>query len=118
MTATYLWTLAAIVVAAAAFAWLEHRYPYNDDQRLFREGFWIDLVLYCLVQSYVLGVVIGWLVAWIGDSTGLSRLHVVTGWSTAAQLAFFLITHDLYIYLFHRLQHASPALWRLHEAHH
>jgi sterol desaturase/sphingolipid hydroxylase (fatty acid hydroxylase superfamily) len=31
---------------------------------------------------------------------------------------FFLVTHDLYIYLFHRLQHRVPALWRIHEAHH
>ncbi|MDF2431524.1 MAG: hypothetical protein JWP44_1155, partial [Mucilaginibacter sp.] len=31
---------------------------------------------------------------------------------------FFVVTHDLYIYLFHRLQHASKILWRTHEAHH
>jgi sterol desaturase/sphingolipid hydroxylase (fatty acid hydroxylase superfamily) len=29
-----------------------------------------------------------------------------------------VLTHDLYIYLFHRLQHRSPLLWRIHEAHH
>jgi sterol desaturase/sphingolipid hydroxylase (fatty acid hydroxylase superfamily) len=34
------------------------------------------------------------------------------------QVLFFLITHDLYIYLFHRLQHRIPLLWRIHEAHH
>jgi sterol desaturase/sphingolipid hydroxylase (fatty acid hydroxylase superfamily) len=28
------------------------------------------------------------------------------------------VTHDLYIYLFHRWQHRSPFLWRFHEAHH
>jgi sterol desaturase/sphingolipid hydroxylase (fatty acid hydroxylase superfamily) len=31
---------------------------------------------------------------------------------------FFLITHDLYIYLFHRWQHKNKWLWRIHEAHH
>lgn len=31
---------------------------------------------------------------------------------------FFLFTHDLYIYLFHRWQHANQWLWRTHEAHH
>jgi sterol desaturase/sphingolipid hydroxylase (fatty acid hydroxylase superfamily) len=29
-----------------------------------------------------------------------------------------VLTHDLYIYLFHRWQHGNPYLWRLHEAHH
>ena len=29
-----------------------------------------------------------------------------------------MVTHDLYIYLFHRWQHSSPFLWRFHEAHH
>jgi sterol desaturase/sphingolipid hydroxylase (fatty acid hydroxylase superfamily) len=28
------------------------------------------------------------------------------------------VTHDFYIYCFHRLQHRVPVLWRLHEAHH
>ncbi|MGH8566021.1 MAG: sterol desaturase family protein [Gammaproteobacteria bacterium] len=32
--------------------------------------------------------------------------------------AFFVISHDLYIYWFHRLQHGNRWLWRLHEAHH
>jgi len=35
-----------------------------------------------------------------------------------SRFLFFLVTHDLYIYLFHRLQHASKILWRTHEAHH
>ena len=34
------------------------------------------------------------------------------------QVLFFLLTHDLYIYLFHRWQHANKWLWRTHEAHH
>jgi len=42
----------------------------------------------------------------------------LSDWPLAAQLGFFLVTHDLYIYLFHRLQHSSSLLWRIHEAHH
>lgn len=108
----------AIVVAAAAFVVLERRYPYNPEQGLFRTGFWTDFVMYCLVQSYVLGLVIGWLLAWIDGRTGWSHHGWLSGWPVWAQLAFFVVTHDLYIYLFHRLQHRSPLLWRLHEAHH
>jgi sterol desaturase/sphingolipid hydroxylase (fatty acid hydroxylase superfamily) len=47
-----------------------------------------------------------------------AHVRLVAGWPLLAQLAFFLVTHDLYIYLFHRLQHRLPLLWRLHEAHH
>jgi len=118
MTAVQAWTLGSIVFFAGAFAWLETRLPYNRGQGLFRDGFWNDLVLYCFVQSYVLGVIIAHVVSWLDASTGLSRLHVVSAWSVPAQLAFFIVTHDLYIYFFHRWQHRSPMLWRLHEAHH
>jgi sterol desaturase/sphingolipid hydroxylase (fatty acid hydroxylase superfamily) len=118
MTSTYAWTLAGIAAFGAAFAWLETRYPYNAGQGLFRAGFWNDLVLYCFVQSYVLGLVIARIVGAIDAHAGGSRLHLVSSWSTIAQLAFFVVTHDLYIYCFHRWQHRSPLLWRLHEAHH
>jgi sterol desaturase/sphingolipid hydroxylase (fatty acid hydroxylase superfamily) len=66
------------------------------------------------VQSYVLGLVIGALIRWMDAASGLSRLHLVGGWPLSAQVAFFLVTHDLYIYWFHRWQHRSPVLWRLH----
>jgi len=118
MHAVEVWTLAAVVGAGILFSILERRYPYNRGQHLIRAGFWNDLLLYGFVQSYVLGVVIGRLILWMDGRTGLSRLHLLSGWPVAAQIALFVVTHDLYIYLFHRLQHASPLLWRLHEAHH
>ncbi|HTS88401.1 MAG TPA: sterol desaturase family protein [Gemmatimonadales bacterium] len=118
MTAVEAGSAVAIVAAAATFSILERRYPYNPGQGLLRTGFWNDLVLYCFVQSYVLGLVIGRVIAAVDAHTGWSRLHLVSGWPILGQLAFFIVTHDLYIYLFHRLQHRSPLLWRLHEAHH
>jgi sterol desaturase/sphingolipid hydroxylase (fatty acid hydroxylase superfamily) len=42
----------------------------------------------------------------------------VSHWPIAVQVLFFLVTHDLYIYLFHRFQHFSKFFWRTHEAHH
>jgi sterol desaturase/sphingolipid hydroxylase (fatty acid hydroxylase superfamily) len=119
MSPVELWTGVGVIASAGAFIVLERRFPYNPGQGLAREGFWNDLILYCIVQSYVMGVVIGRVVQWIDASTGeISRLHLVSGWSIGAQLACFLVIHDLYIYLFHRWQHRSPLLWRLHEAHH
>jgi sterol desaturase/sphingolipid hydroxylase (fatty acid hydroxylase superfamily) len=105
--------LAAIVIVA-----LERRYPYDKGQRLFRVGFVTDFFWYTLVQSYFLGIVIQAIIAWLDSGTGLSRLHLVSGWPRPVQLAFFWVTHDFYIYWFHRLQHRSAWLWRIHEAHH
>jgi sterol desaturase/sphingolipid hydroxylase (fatty acid hydroxylase superfamily) len=62
----------------------------------------------------VINLWIGWIDGW----TGASRHGLVSGWPIAAQVAFFVISHDLYIYWFHRLQHGNRWLWRLHEAHH
>lgn len=107
-----------IVAGALGLVILERAFPYRAGQPLLRRGFWTDLVGYALIQSYLLGLVISRFVGWLDGATGLSALHLVTGWPVALQLAFFVVTHDLYIYLFHRLQHRNPWLWRLHEAHH
>jgi sterol desaturase/sphingolipid hydroxylase (fatty acid hydroxylase superfamily) len=48
----------------------------------------------------------------------MSRLQLLASWPVWAQLLFFTITHDFYIYWMHRWQHSNRYLWRLHEAHH
>src|SRR6185369_12779708 len=115
------WKIGAPVVtvlAAVLLVLLERRFPYDRGQKLFREGFWTDLLLYALLQSYVLALVIGGALLWLDGQTGWSRLGILSRWPVAAQVLFFVVTHDLYIYWFHRWQHSSPRLWRLHEAHH
>lgn len=104
--------------AAVLMVLLERVFPYDRGQRIFREGFWTDLIGYGLFQSYVLGLVITWVIQWLDGQSGLSRLHLVSDWPVLGQLAFFFVTHDFYIYWFHRLQHNSKFLWRTHEAHH
>ena len=108
----------AIVAGALILIALERWRPYEPRQRFLRPGFWDDLIGYTFVQSYLLGIAIGHLISWLDGATGLSRLHLVSRWPVAVQVLFFLVTHDLYIYCFHRLQHRSPLLWRIHEAHH
>jgi sterol desaturase/sphingolipid hydroxylase (fatty acid hydroxylase superfamily) len=108
----------AVIVGFALLLWLvERRFAY-ERRPFLRDGFLTDLVGYTLVQSYLMGVLIAWLILELDAASGLSRLGLLSSWPLAAQVAFFVITHDLYIYWFHRLQHASPLLWRLHEAHH
>lgn len=112
--------LSPILIVASAFVLigLERLWPYDRRQKFFRAGFVNDLLLYTFVQSWALGYVIKGIIEWLDSGTGLSRLHLVSGWPVWVQFLFFLVTHDLYIYVFHRLQHTYPALWRLHEAHH
>jgi sterol desaturase/sphingolipid hydroxylase (fatty acid hydroxylase superfamily) len=107
-----------IVGSALLLVLLERWFPYRPGQRILRDGFWTDLVLYGLVQSYFLGLVIKRITEALDGVTGLSGRHLVSGWPVPLQLLFFVVTHDFYIYCFHRLQHHSPLLWRLHEAHH
>ena len=107
-----------IVAGALVLIGLERWRPYEPRQRFLREGLWSDLLGYTIVQSYLLGLVIARITSALDGATGLSRLHLVTGWPVWVQVLFFLVTHDFYIYCFHRLQHRFPLLWRIHEAHH
>jgi sterol desaturase/sphingolipid hydroxylase (fatty acid hydroxylase superfamily) len=106
------------VASALLLILLERRFPYEPRQRLLREGFFTDLCCYGLGQSYLLGLLISGFIAFLDRQTGLSKLGLVGSWPIALQLAFFFVSHDFYIYWFHRLQHRSPLLWRIHEAHH
>jgi sterol desaturase/sphingolipid hydroxylase (fatty acid hydroxylase superfamily) len=108
-----------VIVGWGAFmVLLERVFPYDRGQRSLRVGLFTDFFWYTLVQSYFLGLVIAWIIRQIDAHTGVARLGLVGGWPVLAQLAFFWVTHDLYIYWFHRLQHRSQWLWRTHEAHH
>jgi sterol desaturase/sphingolipid hydroxylase (fatty acid hydroxylase superfamily) len=97
---------------------LERTFPYEPRQRLWRVGFFTDFFWYTLFQSWILGVIIQQIILLLDETSGLSRLHILSSWPPLAQLAFFWVTHDFYIYCFHRLQHRSKYLWRIHEAHH
>jgi len=107
-----------IISTAAIFVGLERVFPYDKGQKIFRQGFWTDMIWYTIIQSYVLALVISAIIRWIDASTQISRLHLVSDWPIAVQVLVFFVTHDLYIYWFHRWQHHSKFLWRIHEAHH
>jgi sterol desaturase/sphingolipid hydroxylase (fatty acid hydroxylase superfamily) len=109
---------AVIVGSAFLFILLERRFPYTKGQRLFHEGFFSDLFLYTFLQSYVLAWAIFGFINWLDRESGLSRLQIVSDFPIWAQVVFFVLTHDLYIYLFHRWQHRNKWLYRIHEAHH
>ena len=108
-----------IIASAILFIILERIFPYTKGQRVLREGFFDDLALYTIAQSYILGIIVfGLIIRGIDESTGLSRLNLFADVPIWLQLVFFVITHDIYIYFMHRWQHKNKYLWRIHEAHH
>ena len=117
---TLLQTTTLILICWIVFiiSW-ERISPYRKGLPFFREGFWIDLVWYTLIQSYFLKIVIfNFIIPSLQNFINWHGFEFFKSWTIAEQVLFFLVTHDLYIYLFHRLQHASKFLWRTHEAHH
>lgn len=112
------WSLIIISSAAVIMVALEKMYPYTKGQKIFREGFFNDIILYSIVQSYFLGLIIFGLLDWIKFNTNLYQYSIVGDWPVWTQLLFFLVIHDFYIYWFHRWQHNNKILWRTHEAHH
>jgi len=108
-----------IFTSAILFIILERIFPYTKGQRVLREGFFDDLALYTIAQSYILGIIVfAFIIRRIDESTGLSRLNLFADVPLWLQLVFFVITHDIYIYFMHRWQHKNKYLWRIHEAHH
>ena len=112
-------SLAAIGVGALLLMVLERVIPYNKGQKFLREGFFDDFAMYTIAQNYVLSIVIfSIIIARVDTIGGFSRLQLIAHWPLAVQVAFFVVTHDLYIYWMHRWQHRNKYMWRLHEAHH
>ncbi len=113
------YTTTLLVLSVFVFVYLERKYPYRKGLKLFREGFWVDLIWYTFIQSYFLQILIfDYIILPVDKHYHLSSLQLVTNWPIVWQVLFFLVTHDLYIYWFHRWQHHSKLLWKTHEAHH
>ncbi len=119
MSQAELVSISLILAATVLFVILERLFPYTKGQKFFREGFFNDLAMYTIAQNYILGIIIfAGIIRFIDDTTGLSRFKLFADIPIWAQLVFFTITHDIYIYWMHRWQHKNKWLWRIHEAHH
>jgi len=112
------WSLIIIVASAVLMIVLEKMYPYTKGQKIFREGFFNDMILYTIVQSYLLGLVIFGFLNWIKSNTDLYSYSLLDHWPVWLQVVVLVIAHDFYIYWFHRWMHNNKILWRVHEAHH
>ena len=116
---TTLLTTPMLLTAVAVLLVLERRMPYRKGLSFFREGLWVDLIWYTLFQSFLLKILIfDFILQPLDKKFGFWHHSFLSQWPIWGQVLFFLITHDFYIYWFHRLQHNSKFLWRTHEAHH
>jgi len=107
-----------IIFFAALFIFFEKFFAYRKDQKIFRDGFFTDMIWYNIFQTYILGILISHLIVYIDTNYPGLRFHFLSGWPIWAQVTLFIVTHDFYIYWFHRWMHHNKYLWRLHEAHH
>jgi len=111
--------LIIIILSALTFATLERIFPYQKGIPLFRKGFYLDFVWYTIIQSAIMGFVIfSLIIGPVREWLQLGDKGLLSHWPVWALVLFFFVTHDLYIYLFHRWQHYNKFLWRTHEAHH
>lgn len=108
-----------LVLSSLIIIYLERKFPFKTGIPFLRKGIWTDLVWYTFIQSFFLKIVIfDYIILPIKNHYWNPEHFSVNNWPIIFQLLFFLITHDLYIYWFHRWQHANKILWRTHEAHH
>src|SRR5271165_2864118 len=111
-------SLIIIISWAILLTILERIIPYQQGYRIFRKGYWMDFFWYTLVQSYFLGVFIAFIIRAINAGGAVSALHLITSWPLILQVLFFMVSHDLWQYWFHRVQHRNKYMWRIHEAAH
>lgn len=117
---TYMSILGVIIPCwAILMTILERIFPYTKGIKLFRRGFWIDLIWYTFIQSKIMEVIIfTYIILNLKNYLGLANFGPLSHLNFWVLLLFFFVVHDFYIYWFHRFQHNNKYLWRTHEAHH
>ncbi len=122
----------ALLLAAALFTWIEHRWSAQSALRWWQRPLGIDLTYWfvgpllgqiALVTGLTL-IGLG-LLALLGpafDRTLVERLQQghpwVAGWPVWLQVVGAIIVADFTLYWIHRAFHRLPFLWPLHAVHH
>ncbi|MFN5876321.1 MAG: sterol desaturase family protein, partial [Ignavibacteria bacterium] len=106
-----IWSAVAVVAGASILILLERLLPFTR-QKLLRRGLGTDLALYALAQSFVMGMVISYIISLIDEHTSLSRWQDLRSQALYVQFGVVFVVHDFYIYWFHRWQHRNTVLWR------
>ena len=117
----YAANMAELLLIFVGFALIERGRPAERDQPLSASAFNVKyLFVYQLINLLLLPVltalVVDRLRAAVPGAFGLVKIDGLLdgAWKTVA----FFFVYDFFYYWFHRLQHASPALWSQHKLHH
>src|ERR1700761_7256268 len=94
----------SLITTIILFCWIafmitwERISPYRKGLPFFREGFWVDLVWYTLIQSYFLKILIfDYIIAPIETHYHWNGVKFFMDLPLWGQVLFFVVTHDLYI---------------------
>jgi len=118
----YFWGLILI----SLIVWiLELVFPWRKNQKIFRQGFWLD-IFYMFFNFFIFSIIIVGFYEVFNkilfksfnirpDSLALINLNV---FSPFFQLIIFFVILDFFQWLTHILMHHIPFLWKFHKVHH
>lgn len=121
---SYFWLLVGL---SATVALLEVLRPWRREQPFLRQDFFLDLFYvffnffgFGLLGYAALSDVSATLATRALAALGLPSLAWIDarGWPFLAQILLYLVARDFVEYFIHRLLHAVPFLWRIHQVHH
>ena len=118
----YFWGLIIISLVVWIF---EITFPWRKSQKIFRKGFWIDII-YMFFNFFLFSIIIvGFYEAFnklLYDLSGIASNSIalidLSTFSQISQLIIFFITLDFFQWLTHIMMHRFDFLWKFHKVHH
>ncbi|MCW2118788.1 sterol desaturase family protein [Flavobacterium sp. 7A] len=108
---------------------LELLFPWRKDQKILRKDFWLDLfylffnffllnLILLIALSNVTAQVLNDLLGLVGLQLTSIQLFSISDLPAPLSLFIFFIISDFIQWNVHRLLHAVPFLWKIHQTHH
>ena len=104
---------------------LELIFPWRKNQKIFRKGFWVDII-YMFFNFFFFSIVIAGfydifnklIVDIFGFTSNSIVLIDLSLFSSLSQLLIFFIVLDFFQWLTHIMMHRFNFLWKFHKVHH
>ncbi|AWG23318.1 sterol desaturase [Flavobacterium faecale] len=117
-----------IVISLTVWA-LELLFPWRKDQKILRKDFWLDLfylffnffllnLILLIALSNVTAQVLNDFLGLVGLQLTSIQLFSISDLPAPWSLFIFFIISDFIQWNVHRLLHAVPFLWKIHQTHH
>jgi sterol desaturase/sphingolipid hydroxylase (fatty acid hydroxylase superfamily) len=113
--------LKGVLITLLIFVPLERLLAMHPDQRIFRRGWWNDII-YLFVNGWLIKLGILLIIAgvmavstWVVPLPLRAAIAAQPYW---LQIVEIIVVADLGFYFVHRMFHSIPLLWRFHQIHH